>query len=398
MQGHDLDQRRLVRVGSFAGWGADAFDYQLYSLALPLLLTHWSLTPRMAGSIASTSLVAAAIGGIGGGWLSDRLGRLRLLQGAILLAALATAAGALAQTPTQLLLARGLQGLGFGAEWSVGAVLLAEHVRDERRGRELGVMQSAWAVGWAAAVIVFIVATTLLKPALAWRAMFLTGLLPALLVVWLRRHATAFDSCARLLRRSEAVPYRRLLLAGLIGLGAHGGYHSLFTWLPTLLRLDSGLSHWSLGAVLFLMTAGFALGCVVAGRLADRIGRRSCLAVFACLSVGAALIIAAGLVTATSGVLLAVPIGFAAGGTPAVLGTWFAELFPPTIRGAGVGFAYNAGRIASALIPGVIGWSSGVAPLAVLVGIAAAASYALILIVLPLLPETRGRSLVRVPA
>ncbi|MGR6743511.1 hypothetical protein, partial [Aeromonas veronii] len=79
----------------------------------------------------------------------------------------------------------------------------------------------------------------------------------------------------------------------------------------------------------FLMTAGFALGCVVAGRLADRIGRRSCLAVFACLSVGAALIIAAGLVTATSGVLLAVPIGFAAGGTPAVLGTWFAELFPP---------------------------------------------------------------------
>jgi MFS family permease len=365
---------------------------------LPLLLTHWALTPQMAGSIASTSLAAAAIGGIGGGWLSDRLGRLRLLQGAILLAALATAACALAQSPAQLLAARGVQGLGFGAEWAVGAVLLGEHVRDEHRGHDLGVMQSAWAVGWAGAVAVFLLATMLLPPALAWRGMFLAGLLPALLVLWLRRKASAYDAPLGTAGRLEAVLFKRLALAGLIGLGAHGGYHSLFTWLPTLLRRDAGYSHTSVAIILFLMTAGFAIGCVVAGRLADRRGRRISIAVFATLSIAAALAITMGLATSTYGALLAAPIGFAAGGTPAVLGTWFTELFPPAIRGAGVGFAYNAGRVASALIPGAIGWSSGAAALALLVGIAAATSYCLILIVLPLLPETRGRPLAGVHA
>lgn len=398
MEGSDLKRRRIVLVGSFAGWAGDAFDYQIYSLALPLLLAHWSLSPQMAGSIASVSLAAAAIGGAGGGWLSDRMGRLRVLQAAILLAALATTACALAQSPAHMLMARSLQGLGFGAEWSVGAVLLAEHVRDERRGRDLGIMQSAWAVGWAGAVIVFLVSTALLRPDWAWRAMFLTGLLPASLIIWLRRHTATFADAPATPSLHERVPLSRLVLASLIGLGAHGGYHSLFTWFPTLLRRDAGYSVLSVGIVLLVMTVGFALGCLVAGQLADRIGRRTSIAIFASLSVLGAAIIATGRVIPAYGVLLAAPVGFAAGGTPAVLGTWFAELFPPAVRGTGVGVAYNTGRIASALVPGAIGWSSGAAPLALLVGAAAAASYALILIVLPLLPETRGRPLAGVSA
>lgn len=124
-------------AGSFGGWAGDAFDYQLYGLALPLMLAAWQLTPAMAGSIATASLIAAAIGGMAGGALSDRFGRLAVLQGSIALVAGVTLVSAFVTAPWQLLVARSFQGLGLGAEWSVGAVLLAEYAPSARRGRFL---------------------------------------------------------------------------------------------------------------------------------------------------------------------------------------------------------------------------------------------------------------------
>lgn len=390
-----LAERRAL-AGSFGGWASDAFDYQIFGLALPLMLASWPLSSSTAGTIVTVSLASASIGGVMGGALSDRFGRLPVLRSAILVVALATAACAFVTAPWQLLVSRTVQGLGFGAEWAVGAVLLAEAAPAARRGRFLGVMQSAWALGWAGAVIVFLLATALLPEAQAWRAMFLVGLLPVGFVVWLRRgDMPAAQSRAKgdTIDRSSGLR-SRLVFTGLLGLGAHGGYHSLFTWLPTLLRREAGFSTGATGAVLLMMTAGFGAGCIVAGTLSDRLGRRATVALFAGGSlIGSALFtLLAGQLVPT--LALALLIGFAAGGTPAVLGTWFAELFPAPIRGAGVGFAYNAGRIISAVLPGAIGWGAQSAPLALLIATAAAASYGLVLVVLPMLPETRGRDFV----
>lgn len=389
--------RRATAAASFGGWAGDAFDVQLFSLALPLLLASWQLSPAMAGSIASASLAAAAVGGTLGGALSDSLGRVRLLLASVLLVSAATLACALAQVPWHLLVAKSIQGLGFGAEWSVGAVLMAEAAPPQRRGRYLGFMQSAWAVGGLGAVLVYVANTALWPPQSAWRLMFLFGIAPAGLVLWLRARLpqdlpSRAPARARP-RRNRRLILRRVALTALIGLGAHGGYHSLFTWIPTLLRTWRNYPATWTGLVLVLMTAAFGVGCIAAGYMADRYGRRPAIAAFAAGSVlASALFSQVGDDPATA-LLLALPTGFCAGGTPAVLGTWFSELFPAGMRGAGVGFSYNGGRLAGALLPALIGWASARYPLDLLVAVVAAASYGLVLVLLPALPETRGHDL-----
>ncbi len=391
--------RRTVAIASFSGWATDAFDYQLFGLALPLLLASWHLRPQDAGSIISVALGCAAIGGPIGGYLADRLGRVRVLTGAILLVTLATFGAAFVSAPWQLMLLKGAQGLGFGAEWSVGAVMMAEVAPAKRRGLFLGFMQSAWSVGWAGAVIVYLAATFWLSPGIAWRVMFLAGILPAGLVFWLRTQLPNIPVTPARVTSEGAASHgmslrRRLLLSSLIGLGAHGGFHSLFTWLPTLLRTVRLYPPGMTGLALLLMTAAFAAGCIVAGYLADQMGRKPIIALFATCTAMFALLFALTDNGPAATMMLALPIGFAAGGTPAVLGSWFAEMFPAPVRGASVGLAYNGGRLASALLPGLIGWASAMMPLDQLVGIVAAASYGLVLIVLPFLPETRDASLI----
>ena len=276
--------------------------------------------------------------------------------------------------------------------------MLAEIAPARRRGLFLGLMQSAWAVGWTGAVLVYLGATSWLPPEIAWRAMFVFGIVPAGLVFWLRRRLPD-DAIASRPARGQSVPLtasllRRLLLASLIGLGAHGGFHSLFTWLPALLRIVRLYPPALTGLALLLMTFAFAAGCIAAGYLADRLGRRPVIALFALCSALFALLFALTDNGPVATMLLALPVGFAAGGTPAVLGSWYAEMFPAPIRGASVGLAYNGGRLASALLPGLIGWASATTPLAHLVGIVAASSYGLVLLILPFLPETHGANLI----
>ena len=116
---------------------------------------------------------------------------------------------AFAQNFDQLMVLRAVLGLGFGGEWAAGAVLMGETIRAQYRGRAVGCVQSAWAVGWAAAVLTQVVVFSLLPPEDAWRAMFVVGCLPALLVLYLRRSVTEppVAAAARaVLARSGAQP------------------------------------------------------------------------------------------------------------------------------------------------------------------------------------------------
>lgn len=97
----------------------------------------------------------------------------------------------------------------------------------------------------------------------------------------------------------------------------------------------------------------------------------------------------------TAMLLLGFPLGFCTAGIPASMATLFSELYPEDIRGSGVGFCYNAGRIFAAGLPALIGWSSGSIGLGTAIGIDAALSYTLVLVAVLLLPETRGFSLGR---
>ena len=140
--------------------------------------------PASAGLAGTVTLLASAIGGWLGGYLSDHIGRVRTLQITIIWFSLFSLVCAVVQNFEQLLIARAVLGLGFGGEWAAGAVLMGETIRPQYRGRAVGSVQSGWAVGWGLAVLSQAILFSLMPAETAWRWMFVIGALPALLVFY----------------------------------------------------------------------------------------------------------------------------------------------------------------------------------------------------------------------
>src|SRR6266849_7742992 len=173
------ERKSLVAGG--LGWMLDAMDVMLYSLVLGYLIREFSMDKSTAGFLISLTLVASAIGGLFFGVLADRIGRTRALMASILVYSIATAACGLSRTIPQLAVFRFVLGLGMGGEWTTAAALIAETWRAEHRGKALGLMQSAYAIGEAIAALVVAV----VLPHYGWRTVFFVGVLPALLVSWI---------------------------------------------------------------------------------------------------------------------------------------------------------------------------------------------------------------------
>jgi MFS family permease len=394
-------QEKRTFWACFLGWALDAFDVQMFALAIPVLLTTLAITKSEAGAIGSVTLFAGAFGGWLGGALADRYGRLKALQITILWFALASFASAFAQNFTQLLVLKALQGVGFGGEWAAGAVLMAEVIRPANRGKALGAVQSAWAVGWGAAVVFGTIVFATLPNDIGWRVMFAAGLLPALLVLYIRRNlkeperrgAKSEGSLAASLSQVfRADVLRSTVIGGLFGAGAHGGYAALTTFLPTFLREDRHLSIIGAGGYLTVIIVAFFCGCVASGILSDRIGRRANVAVFASACIMTVLIYVFAPLDNNVMLILGFPLGFFSAGIPASMAALFSELYPDGMRGSGVGFCYNFGRVVSSAFPFAVGAMASHWGLGVAIGVYATFAYSLVLIAVLMLPETRGKA------
>src|SRR6478736_4421931 len=177
--------RRAFRA-AYAGYMLDAFDLIVLTLSLTAIGTTFSVGTGATGALSTVTLSASAIGGILGGVLADRIGRARTLMFSVAVYSLFTFLSGLASSYAMLMVFRVFQGIGFGAEWGVGAVLVAELVRPESRGRAFGVVQSAWATGWALAVVAYLIAFERFEETVAWRVLMCLGILPALLILYVR--------------------------------------------------------------------------------------------------------------------------------------------------------------------------------------------------------------------
>ena len=395
-------ERRTFRA-CFGGWALDGMDFQLYSFVIPAVIAEWRLTKAQAGTIQTTTLLVSALGGWLAGLLADRIGRVRTLQITILWFAAFTALSGLSQSYGQLLAARALMGLGFGGEWAAGAVLMGEVIGARHRGKAVGAVQSGWALGWAAAAVLYTLAFSHLPERMAWRALFFAGILPALLVLYIRRYVDEPEVFRR--ARSQAPTRGSFLeifsppilattvLAALLATGAQGGYYAITTWLPTYLKTVRNLSVFNTGAYLGVVIAGSFCGYLVSAWLSDALGRRRNFFLFALGSMGAVLGYTLLPITDTQMLVLGFPLGFFASGIFSGMGAFFTELFPTRIRGSGQGFCYNFGRGIGALFPSIVGALSAGMPLGRAIGIFAASAYALLFIAAVLLPETRGKEL-----
>jgi len=296
---------------------------------------------------------------------------------------------------------RGLQGFGFGGEWAAGSVLIGEVIRGADRGKAVGTVQSAWAVGWGAAAILATVMFQVLPQEVAWRALFFAGILPALLVFYIR----AFVPEPAIFREAVQAGEQRgtltifadllptTILGAVLTTGAQGGYYAITTFLPTFLRDEHHLTVLGTGGYLAVIIVGSWCGYVVSAYLSDGIGRRKNFFIFAIGSLLIAIAYTQANIPDALMLALGFPLGFFASGIFSGLGPVLTELFPTSVRGAGQGFCYNFGRGIGAFFPTLVGFLSAQATLGVAIGIFAAISYAIVILAALALPETRGREL-----
>jgi MFS family permease len=268
-------QERKTLIAAFGGWSVDALDVMVYTFVIPTLIATWSMSKAQAGLIATATLITSAAGGWLAGILADRLGRVKVLQFTIVWFAVSTFLCGFTNSFEQLLVMRALQGLGFGGEWAVGSVLIAEMMRPDHRGKAVGTVQSGWAVGWGGAALLYAVIFSTLPEHLAWRAMFWVGILPALLVIYIRRHvqdseifhatrARAAETGSSFLEIFSPALLRTTILACLLTTGMQAGYYAVTTWLPTYLKTVRNLSVLNTGAYTVVIIVGSFAGYIVA--------------------------------------------------------------------------------------------------------------------------------------
>ena len=173
--------------GCALGWALDGLDFTMYPLVIGAIMAMWQVSAGDAGLAVTATLLCSAMGGWLAGLLSDRIGRVRTLQLTILWFSAFSLICAFAQNFQQLMIARALLGFGFGGEWAAGAVLMGETIRAQYRGRAVGSVQSAWAVGWGAAVAAQALLFSMLPAEAAWRWMFALGALFLLALPFLDR-------------------------------------------------------------------------------------------------------------------------------------------------------------------------------------------------------------------
>lgn len=389
-----------------SGWALDGMDFMIYPLVVGTIIKLWNVDPTSAGFAVTVTLLASAIGGWGGGYLADRIGRVRTLQLTILWFSVFSLICAVAQDFTQLLIARALLGLGFGGEWAAGAVLMGEAIRAQYRGRAVGSVQSGWAIGWGLAVLAQAILFSYLPAESAWRWMFVIGALPALLVFYLRRYVEEPQIAAETRARQKAKGdgpaiweifsgpiFKTTILASLAVTGCQGGYYAITAWLPRFLTTERHLSIVGSTGYLATLIIGSFIGYLVGAWLADRIGRRL---LFLTFSIGAIAVVIAYTQLPLSNEslwLLGFPLGFFASGYFSGMGAFLTELYPTRLRGSGQGFCYNFGRGVGALFPALVGYLSTTMTLANAIAIFAVAAYGLFFLAAFALPETRGRIL-----
>jgi MFS family permease len=369
----------LVLAIASAGWVFDVFEGQIFGScmneALPVLMPGTSRQDQevVANVGIAAFLVGGALGGLLFGMLADRWGRRGTMAVTILMYSVFTGLTALAQNWWHLAALRFFVGMGVGGEWAVAAAVVAEVFPPRARPAASGIFHASSVLGTYLAVLagLFVVAA---DKETGWRYGFLLGVLPALLVFWVRasmrepeswqaaRKAAAQDAHRRLgsvtdLFATPALRHHTLVATGLavIGLATFWGTH--FRGKDLLRQAKAHELAGVAGAVddkvvknyemlgMFLATTGGGLGLLSFAPISQRLGRRPAFALF---HLGGFALVALVFFLADSvwALLIALPVfGFFTLGMHAGYAVYFPELFPTRLRGTGAGFCFNMARI-----------------------------------------------------
>jgi MFS transporter, AAHS family, cis,cis-muconate transporter len=364
----------LVFIFAFLGLMVDGADLMFLSYSLSSIQKEFSLTSVEAGALGSITLTGMAIGGLAGGWAADRYGRVRTVVWTILVFSVGTAALGTATGFREFASFRFVSSLGIGAMYVVCNTLMAEYVPTERRTTVLGTLQAGFSVG-------YLVATLLagwIIPEYGWRWLFYLAIAPVFLAVLMQSLVPEPPAwIAAQARRAQTQQYegtsappktgalasifadsarRRIFLLWTLTSGLlQFGYYGVNNWMPTYLEKELNISFKSMTGYMVGTYLAMILGKVVAGWLADRLGRR---AVFAFGAFGTAVFLPVIVLyhSPENIVYLMTIFGFLYGVPYGVNATYMTESFETSIRGSAVGGAYNLGRVGAIMAPSLIGY------------------------------------------
>ncbi|MGF6919017.1 MFS transporter [Paraburkholderia sp. 40] len=357
----------LVFVLAYLALIADGADVMMYGLTLSRIKDDFGLTNVEAGALGSLTLLGMAIGGIVGGWASDRLGRVRVIAWALALFSLGAGMLGFTHSFVEFAAVRFISSLGIGCMVLV-TTLVAEYVPTERRSLVLGMLQTGISAGY----IVVIALSNWILPQYGWRTLYYVSAVPVLLAfaikfavpepaAWLASRAADRASKTRLVDNRYAQIFRdrqartMFILWTFASIFVLSGFYGLNNWLPTYLEKELHIKFSSLTGYMIGTYVVAFIGKIFAGWLGDRWSRRG---VYVIGCIGAALFLPVIIFWHTHDNIstLMLFFGFLYGVPLGTIGTFMSESFATSVRGTAVGGSYNLGRFCSGAAPIVIGF------------------------------------------
>ncbi len=358
----------LVIAAAWLGWGFDVFDGLLFNyvsrLCVPELLHLAADDPQRTekvtfwtGALTSLLLIGWGFGGILFGKVCDRFGRSRTLLITMLVYSLATAGCAFAQNIWMLAFFRFIASLGIGGEWAAGAALVAESVPERKRVMAGMLLYTSSPCGIFLATFVsnFFENHSGLAPSEAWRAVFLTGLVPAAFAFLIRMKVREPDSWkpsagSGRVRDLFSPALRRRTIGGLsMSIIALLGWWGCFAFIP-LISKKLGQGGWGPNAY----SLGGLLGTLLTYPIAMTLGRRWMFGIYFFLSAVSIWAAFGAPVSPEARMYLMFLVGVGVFGVFGSFTFYLPELYPMRLRSTGAGFCYNTGRFIAAAGPFIV--------------------------------------------
>ncbi|HEY0299960.1 MAG TPA: MFS transporter [Rhizomicrobium sp.] len=360
LKGWSSTQKHVV-AASYLGWTLDAFDFLLITYVAKDIAAEFKTDAKALGFIITATLVMRPLGAFIFGRLADRFGRRPILMLDVGLYSAIAFASAFAPNLYVFLALRCLFGIAMGGEWGIGASLTMEHVRPESRGFVSGLLQTGYPTGGLIAGVVTALLLPHFEPEIGWRVCVMTSVLPALLVLYIRRNVPESPTFAQsrapkdntfaVLRSHWGIALFAILLMTGFNTLSHGSQD----FYPNFLRIQIGLSPALAGTIAAVGSFGAILGGLTFGSLSQRIGRRRAIAISATLVLPMiyfwVFFSANPIVLAAMAFVLQFFVQGAWGVVPAHLN----ELSPHDARATFPGFVYQLGNLFAAGIVTVQG-------------------------------------------
>ncbi|MGE5156963.1 MAG: MFS transporter [Gemmatimonas sp.] len=346
LQGWTSEQRHVV-AASFLGWSLDAFDFFLLVFVLKDIAAEFNTEIADVSFAILITLAMRPVGAFLFGRAADRWGRRPTLIVDVLLYSILEFLSGFASNLTALIVLRALYGVAMGGEWGVGASLAMESIPTHARGFVSGLLQSGYPTGYFIASIVY----GLLFQYIGWRGMFMVGVVPALLILYIRRNvpespvfergkAAANAGTMAILRSHWRLGVYAVILMTAFNFFSHGT-QDLY---PTFLQVQRKLSPHQVSLIAIIYNIGAICGGILFGSLSERFGRRRCIIAASILS----LLAIPPWAFANSIAMLAVGafiMQFMVQGAWGIIPVHLNELSPATARGTFPGFVYQLGNL-----------------------------------------------------